>query len=90
MEVRAGGRVTLVVGRATVSPAGNDGDAVRAIVPVKPPMGVTVIVELFDAPPGTSVRKSGDVDMANVGPVTVTRISTEWKMVPLDASTLTV
>lgn len=91
MDVRAGGSETLGALSPTVRPGGNDEEGVNVIVPVKPPIGLTVIVELLVAPPGRSVRKSGDEDTAKVEPVTVTKMSTEWKsVVPLEASTPTV
>lgn len=89
-DVPAGGSVTLVVGSVTVRPAGNDGAAVREIVPANDPSGFTVIVELLEEPPGMRVRNRGEEDMRKVGPVTVTKISAEWNIEPLEPSTLTV
>jgi hypothetical protein len=88
IEVRGGGSETLSGLSPTVTPEGNDGEAVNVIVPVKPPIGLTVIVELLEGPPGTSVRNNGDADTAKVEPVTVIKMSTEWNsVVPLEALT---
>jgi hypothetical protein len=53
-ELPIGGTVT--VGALNEGPRGVRGEAVSDTVPVKPPEGVTKIVELFDAPPATRVR----------------------------------
>ena len=61
-------------------------------MPAKPPDGVTVIVELFDRPPATSVREYSLAVRAKLGPVTVTRISVVWERMWLlvEPSTVTV
>ena len=64
--------MTVPVPKPPIRPAGDDGLAVRATEPEKPPIEVTVIVELLLDPPATTVRYSGLADIPNVGPVTVT------------------
>jgi len=64
--------------RLLMIPDGNDGLSVSVTVPENPSTGVIVTVELLLGPPARSVRNSGAVDMANVGPGTVTTRSAEW------------
>ena len=72
-ELPTGGTVT--VDALNDGLRGVRGEADSDTVPVKPPEGVTKIVELFDAPPASRVRKYLLAVSAIVGPVTVTPIS---------------
>jgi hypothetical protein len=58
VRVAVPGSGTLVGARATVRPGGKDDVAERVTVPVNPPTGLTVIVELFVAPPASNVKNS--------------------------------
>jgi len=80
----------VTVGALREGARGVAGEAARVTWPVKPPSAVTVIVELFEAPPAIRVRKCRLASRAMLGPVTVTRISAEWNSEPLDPSTPTV
>jgi hypothetical protein len=62
---------------------GVGGEVVRDTCPVKPPVGVTVMVELFEAPPATRVRKCWLAPKTMAWPVTVTWMSAEWNRKPL-------
>ena len=67
----------LVGDRETVSPEGKE-VAAKATVPEKPPMPVTVIVEMQDDPPTATMREVGSAEMSKSGPFTVTNMSTDW------------
>lgn len=90
VEVFGPGRVT-VVGLSEIV-RGWVGRLPRDTIPVKPPEGVTVIVELFDDPPATSVKEYLVEVKAKLGPVIVTRISVVWERMWLlvEPSTVTV
>jgi hypothetical protein len=64
---------------------GDKGEAMSDTWPVKPPDPVIVIVELFDDPPATRVRKYRLGVRSMDAPVTVIRISAWWCRRPLIA-----
>jgi hypothetical protein len=69
-DVPRGGTVTVV--ELNEGRRGVGGEAARDTWPVKPPVGVTVMVELFEAPPATRVRKCWLAPKTIAWPVTVT------------------
>jgi hypothetical protein len=83
-ELPKGGTVT--VDALSEGLRGVRGEAASDTAPVKPPEGVTKIVELFDAPPATRVSEYWLAVSAMAWPVTVTPISAEWnrKVLPIE------
>jgi hypothetical protein len=82
---------TVTVEVLNVGFRGDKGEATSDTWPVKPPDPVIVIVELFDKPPATKVRKYRLGVRSMDAPVTVIRISAWWNRRPplekKDAST---
>jgi hypothetical protein len=81
--------VTLVGDRLHVRPAGVEADTVRATVPVKPPVAVTVIVEVPEPPASIWVGVTALAAIAKVAPVEVTVTVTVRASVPLVPDTVT-
>lgn len=82
-------KVTLVGDSEHVNPAGVDADTVNETVPVNPPVAVTVIVDVPEAPASIWAGETAPAAIVKPAPVAVTVTVTVRVSVPLVPLTVT-